>query len=221
MFNILPLKSTMSHVSPYWLPFRMPVLIASSSSGICEDHFFSMTFRSFFSSSTVRNRTRLLSSRRCVTERTGFELTFQFRGLRLPKNQEEAAAVGEVLRQTAGFVLDLRQAFDEQFESFEAGVTTMMRRHTEQRVRPKFVGFSDSFVASVPLRNDAGDLLPIVTGVSALSAAAVVMMMSLADWTGRDLWLGTRKRVSAGVAGGRISKDCYWRRTVALFQRRA
>jgi hypothetical protein len=163
----------------------------------------------------------LLSSRRCVTERTGFELTFQFRGLRLPKNQEEAAAVGEVLRQTAGFVLDLRQAFDEQFESFEAGVTTMMRRHTEQRVRPKFVGFSDSFVASVPLRNDAGDLLPIVTGVSALSAAAVVMMMSLADWTGRDLWLGTRKRVSAGVAGGRISKDCYWRRTVALFQRRA
>jgi hypothetical protein len=77
-------------------------------------------------------------------------------------------------------VLDLRQAFDEQFENFEAGATSMMKRHTVQRVRPKFVGFSDSFVASVPLRNDAGDLLPIVTGFSALSAAAVVMLMSLA-----------------------------------------
>jgi hypothetical protein len=98
----------------------------------------------------------------------------------LPKNPEESAAVGEALRQTAGFVLDLRQAFDEQFESFEAGATSMMKRHTEQRVRPKFVGFSDSFVASVPLRNDEGDLLPIVTGFSALSAAAVVMLMSLA-----------------------------------------
>jgi hypothetical protein len=105
----------------------------------------------------------------------------RFRQLRLPKNPEESAAVGEVLRQTAGFVLDLRQAFEEQFESFEAGATSMMKRHTEQRVRPKFVGFSDSFVASVPLRNDAGDLLPIVTGFSALSAAAVVVLMSMAS----------------------------------------
>jgi len=105
----------------------------------------------------------------------------KFRGLRLPKNPEEAAAVGEVLRQTAGFVLELRQAFDDQFERFEAGATSTMKRHTEQPVRPKFVGFSDSFIASVPLRNDAGDLLPIVTGFSALSAAAVVMMLSLAN----------------------------------------
>ena len=105
----------------------------------------------------------------------------RFRQLRLPKNSEEAAAVGEVLRQTAGFILDLRQAFDEQFESFAAGVGEMMKRHTERPVRPQFVGFSDSFVASVPLRNDRGDLLPIVRVFSALSAAAVVMLMSLAS----------------------------------------
>jgi len=119
----------------------------------------------------------------------------KFRQLRSPKNPEESEAVGEVLRQTAGFVLDLRQAFDEQFESFEAGATSMMRRHTDQRVRPKFVGFSDSFVASVPLRNDGGDLLPIVTGFSALSAAAVVMLVSLANnhplRGGIDVGLGT------------------------------
>ena len=36
----------------------------------------------------------------------------KFGELRLPKSPEEAAAVGEVLRQTAGFVLDLRGAFD-------------------------------------------------------------------------------------------------------------
>jgi hypothetical protein len=85
------------------------------------------------------------------------------------------------LRQTAGFVLELLQAFDDQFERFEAGATSMMRRQTEEPVRPKFVGFSDSFIVSVPLRNDVGDLLPIVTGFSSLSAAAVVMMLSLAN----------------------------------------
>ncbi len=105
----------------------------------------------------------------------------RFRELQLPKNPEEAATVGEVLRQTAGFVLDLRQAFDEQFESFAAGATGMMRRHTQGPVRPRFVGFSDSFVASVPLRTDSGDLLPIVRVFSALSAAAVVMLMSISS----------------------------------------
>jgi membrane protein implicated in regulation of membrane protease activity len=105
----------------------------------------------------------------------------RFRELQLPKNPEETAAVAEVLRQTAGFVLELRQAFDEQFERFEAGATSMMKRHTQQPVRPKFVGFSDSFIASVPLRNDSGDLLPIVRVFSALSAAAVVMLICLAS----------------------------------------
>ena len=104
-----------------------------------------------------------------------------FRQLRLPKNPEESAAIGEVLRQTAGFVLDLREAFDEQFESFEAGAASMMRRHTQEPVRPRFMGFSDSFVASVPLRNDSGDLLPVARAFSALSAAAVVMLISLGN----------------------------------------
>jgi hypothetical protein len=105
----------------------------------------------------------------------------RFRQLHLPKNPEESGAVGEVLRQTAGFVLDLREHFDEQFESFEAGAASMMRRHTQEPVRPRFVGFSDSFVVSVPLRNDSGDLLPVARVFSAVSAAAAVMLMSLAS----------------------------------------
>ena len=86
----------------------------------------------------------------------------KFRALRLPKNPEEETTVGEVLRQTAGFVLDLRKAFGEQFQRFEAGASSLMQRHTKQPVRPKFVGFSDSFVTSIPLRNQGGDLVGIV-----------------------------------------------------------
>src|SRR5947209_906765 len=104
----------------------------------------------------------------------------RFHELRLPKHRAEAAAVSEVLRQTAGFVLDLRQHFDEQFERFEAGAASMVR-HTLEPVRPRFIGFSDSFVVSVPLRNDSGDLLPIARAFSALSATAFVMQLSLAS----------------------------------------
>ena len=97
-----------------------------------------------------------------------------------PKTPEEHAEVGEVVRQTAGFVLDLRGAFDKQFQAFEAG-SPNMQRHTKEPLRPNFIGISDSLVTSVPLRNDGGDLVGIVTVYSALSAAAVVMLMSLAS----------------------------------------
>jgi hypothetical protein len=39
----------------------------------------------------------------------------RFGELHLPKSPEDAEKVGGALRQTAGFVLDLREAFDEQF----------------------------------------------------------------------------------------------------------
>jgi hypothetical protein len=104
----------------------------------------------------------------------------KFKQLRLPKTPEEHAEVGEVVRQTAGFVLDLRGAFDKQFQAFEAG-SPNMQRHTKEPLRPNFIGISDSLVTSVPLRNDGGDLVGIVTVYSALSAAAVVMLMSLAS----------------------------------------
>src|ERR1035437_5174816 len=103
----------------------------------------------------------------------------KFSGLRQPTNTEEEAQVKEVLRQTAGFVVDLRKVFQTQFEAFEAG-SARMRAYTKEPVRPKFVGFSDSFVMSVPLRNDGGDLVRVVTVFSALSATAVVMQIGRA-----------------------------------------
>ena len=104
----------------------------------------------------------------------------KFRGLKRPANAQEEAEVTEVLRQTAGFVVELRTVFQKQFEAFEAG-TPNMQRHTKELLRPSFIGFSDSFVASVPLREEGHELVPIVTVFSALSAACVVMLTALAS----------------------------------------
>jgi hypothetical protein len=48
-------------------------------------------------------------------------------------------------------------------------------------VQPNFVGFSDSFIVSVALRNDRGDLVRIISVFSALSAAAIMMLTALAS----------------------------------------
>jgi hypothetical protein len=104
----------------------------------------------------------------------------KFKALHLPATPEQAAAVAEVLRQTAGFVLELRKGFEEHFTIFESTLTNL-KRHTSEPVRPKFVGFSDSFVTSVPLRSDSNDLVPIISVFSSLSAAATVMLTSLAS----------------------------------------
>jgi hypothetical protein len=105
----------------------------------------------------------------------------RFRQLELPKTPEDRAKVEQVLKDTAGFVSDLRNSFRKQFEAFQAGVASGPLHHVQDSVRPDFVGFSDSFVASVPLRNDRGDLIPIVRVFSALFAASTLMLISLAS----------------------------------------
>jgi hypothetical protein len=104
----------------------------------------------------------------------------KFRGLKKPTNAQEEDEVKEVLRQTAGFVSELRTVFQTQFEVFEAGAPNM-QRHTKEPLRPSFTGFSDSFVTSVPLREEGHELVPVVTVFSALSAACVVMLTALAS----------------------------------------
>jgi hypothetical protein len=104
----------------------------------------------------------------------------RFKALQLPQTPEQAAAIADVLRQTAGFVLELRKAFEQQFAIFESALTNV-KRHTSEPILPKFVGFSDSFVTSVPLHTDGSQLVPIVSVFSALSAAAVVMQTCLAS----------------------------------------
>lgn len=102
-----------------------------------------------------------------------------FRQLRLPKTPEDHARVALVLRDTAGFVSELRDSFRKQFESFQAGLASGPLHRVQDLARPNFVGFSDSFVASVALRNDKGDLLPVIRVYSALFAASVIMLVSL------------------------------------------
>lgn len=103
----------------------------------------------------------------------------KFKALHFPTTSEDKAEVAEVLKQTAGFVLELRDIFDKQFTAFESGLSNL-KKHTDKSVRPRFVGFSDSFITSVPIRNEDGDLALMVTIASALSAAATVMQVSLA-----------------------------------------
>lgn len=105
----------------------------------------------------------------------------KFRGLQLPKSPEEQASVGEVLRQTAGFVVELREQFQRQFVAFENGLANL-RQQTKEPVRPSFVSFSDTFVTSVPLwSKDGNELINVVTVCSALLAASAVMLTSLAS----------------------------------------
>lgn len=103
----------------------------------------------------------------------------RFRGLALPKDNSEQTLVQEVLRQTAGFVLGLRDLFRTQFTLFEQGANAS--RFSTEPLSPNLVGFSDSFVVSVPLRHEGDDLVPIVRVFSALSAAATMMLTSLAS----------------------------------------
>lgn len=104
----------------------------------------------------------------------------RFRELKLPKTPEEHARTQEVLRDTAGFVLRLRDTFRRNFVECEAGILSG-RPQLSESLQPRFVGFSDSFVVSVPLRPLGGEVTPLVKIFSALSAASVVMMSSLAS----------------------------------------
>lgn len=104
----------------------------------------------------------------------------KFRQLRLPKTPEEYLDVQEVLRGTAGFVSNLRVVFRQQFEAFEAGLANS-QLGVEKLSHPNFLGFSDSFIASVPLRNNDEHLTPNIRIFSTLSAACIVMLTCLAS----------------------------------------
>jgi hypothetical protein len=101
----------------------------------------------------------------------------RFKQLRLATTPDEQEQIAETLRATAGFVLALRELFQTQFEVFEQGAQTPFP------VRPKFLGFSDSFVTSVPLRsaNDRDGVVRSIIVLSALSAAAIVVLTSLSQ----------------------------------------
>jgi len=98
----------------------------------------------------------------------------KFKELRLPQNAEEEAQVKEVLRQTAGFVVDLRNVFQHQFEIFEKGAG--MSAHSKEPVRPNFVGFSDLFVTSAQGRQLAP--LPINDVLEGLRFSSLTIMPS-------------------------------------------
>jgi|ERR1017187_515761 hypothetical protein len=104
----------------------------------------------------------------------------KFRQLRLPKTPEEYLTVQEVLRDTAGFVSNLRAVFRTEFEALEAGRVNS-QPGAEKVFHPNFLGFSDSFIASVPLMNSDEHLTPNTRIFSTLSAACIVLLTSLSS----------------------------------------
>jgi hypothetical protein len=103
-----------------------------------------------------------------------------FRQLQLPKTREEYTKVEGALKDTVGFVLGLRRVFRKNFESFKAGLVSIPG--VEKAIStPDFMGFSDSFIAFVSLRNDDEHLTPNIRIYSTLNAACVVMLTSLAS----------------------------------------
>lgn len=98
----------------------------------------------------------------------------RFPQMTLDKDPEKLTGLMDVLRDTAGFILDLRDYFDQSFERFEKGI--LQERYTgDSRFQPKVFSFSDSFVASVPMRNNTQQVTTSATICSILSAACNVM----------------------------------------------
>lgn len=98
----------------------------------------------------------------------------KFRRLRVPTTDAEVQAVGEVVLQTAGFVDSLRDQLREEFRDLEERVSKSWGLRVS--LQPKFTGFSDSLVVSIPLWN-VDDLTSITKIYSVLSAACNAMTM--------------------------------------------
>ena len=106
----------------------------------------------------------------------------RLRELPMPRTAEEFPAFQETLKGTAGIVLDLRRLFRKYFEWFAAGITSPEIGKAAQVIN--FRGFSDSFVVSVPLKDEEPWrylMTPVVASYSTLFAACSVMIASLAS----------------------------------------
>jgi hypothetical protein len=102
-------------------------------------------------------------------------------------------------------VLDLRNVFEKIFKSFDAGLGNS--------VKPNFRGFSDSFVVSVPLKrdDDNSDERTLARCMSALSAASIVMLTSLASKHALrgGIDVGAATEITTGEIYGAASERVY------------
>jgi hypothetical protein len=115
--------------------------------------------------------------------------------LKMPRTPEETIATQEVLKDTAGFILRLREVYQQNYDSFQSGLKSLP---PYAKTMPQLVCFSDSFVSSVSLAlEDKTKMLgPVVGSYSTVSAAGAAMLTSLASWHplrgGIDVGLGVR-----------------------------
>jgi hypothetical protein len=100
--------------------------------------------------------------------------------LNMPRTPEDRIVIEAVLKDTAGFVLRLRDVYQQNYDSFRSGLKSLP---SYAKVMPELLCFSDSFVSSVSLAlQDYTKLLgPVVGLFSTLSAAGIAMLTSLAS----------------------------------------
>src|SRR5579884_2452455 len=115
--------------------------------------------------------------------------------LKMPKTEEEKIVTQEALRKTAGFILRLREVYQENYERFQSALRSLP---LYAKVMPELLCFSDSFISSVSLALvDKTKMLGQIVGLaSTLSAAGAAMLVSLASQHplrgGIDVGLGVR-----------------------------
>ena len=115
--------------------------------------------------------------------------------LKMPRTSGEHTLTQEVLKDTAGFVLNLRNVYQKNYESFQSALTSLP---PYAKVMPELLCFSDSFISTVSLalEDDTKVLGRVVGSYATLSAAGIAMLTSLSSWHplrgGVDVGLGIR-----------------------------
>jgi len=135
----------------------------------------------------------------------------KFRRLKVPTTDAEKQAVAEVVLQTAGFVDSLRDQLREEFRDFEERVSKSWGLRVP--LQPKFTGFSDSLVVSIPLWN-VEDLTSITKIYSILSAAcnAMAKCFSKGHALRGGIEIGLASELESGEVYGTALLEAYlWR----------
>jgi len=99
----------------------------------------------------------------------------------LPRTPEEYAGAAELLKETVSSVLNLRSYFQKYFDGFMESVGSLPPdRRAKIKETVQYRGFSDSFVVSIPLRNDDEQFTPAIGLYACLLAGCGAMTSSLA-----------------------------------------
>ncbi len=143
----------------------------------------------------------------------------KLKGVRFPSNAEEAAELAKLIRDTVGFVEQLRREFRRWFDGVGKPTAVLDEIPVEQReaflaarrTDVRLLGFSDTTVAWVSMQGDPTQNVPVNGVYAALTAACVIYLWSLANGQalrgGVDVGFGVE--LSANEVYGPVLESSY------------